>query len=383
MFGLIETWKIICLFSNSLLIQSLFLGLRNENGLARLYLTSGSEAFRTVKALYKDNVDYEREVPILVDCMRGLIIPTKENVPQDGVLPSPIPGLYPVCENQVMTMKFLDPKYADDFIFPARKLEGARDQPKVLGANEGPVIGFGPRTDRGRLGNAGHRMVNHYGGRGGFRGNNDFARGEAHSLFEGNIFQFKLIRCIILHCVFRISSNELVFSSPGGNSNFNSNSDSYSSNSSTSANHNSSDFAANTNSTPANRGGMSVFEQLSSRINQYQQQVLGEISRNANSTGTVLPNPFAEQFRYDYNSSNNSRQNSGDYQHRGGYNQNQQRGRNMGNHNSQGGNQYQQRNQGGGGGGQRYNNNFNNGGGNRYGSNNSGGNRFNNNRRNY
>lgn len=170
-----------------------FAGLRNENGLARLYLSPGPDAYKLVKGLYNGSVDYEREVPILVDCMRGIVIPTKENVTHDGVLPSPIPGLHPVCENKVLTVKFLDPQYADDFVYPARKLEGARDQPKVLGANEGPVIGFGQRTNRGGLGSAGHRMMNHYvgnnrgggggGGRGGGGGGgrndySNFSRGE-------------------------------------------------------------------------------------------------------------------------------------------------------------------------------------------------------------
>ncbi|KAL9693962.1 hypothetical protein quinque_013247 [Culex quinquefasciatus] len=247
--------------------------LRNENGLARLYLCSGSEAYRTARALYANEVDYEREVPVLAGCMRGLIIPTLENIQQDGVLPSPIPGLHPVCENKVLTLKFLDPQYDDDFIFPARKLDGAKDQPRVLGANEGPVVGFGPRTDRGR-----------------------------------------------------------------------------------------------------------VFEQLSSRINEYQQQVMSDISRDASSSGVMLPNPFANQVRYDYNTGGGgggggNRQNN--YQnHRGGYNN--QRGGGGG----RGG--YQNNNQGGGGGygGQRFNNNGQGGGGggNR---NNFGANRFNNNRRNY
>ncbi|XP_021712980.1 5'-3' exoribonuclease 2 homolog [Aedes aegypti] len=335
--------------------------LRNENGLARLYLSPGPDAYKLVKGLYNGSVDYEREVPILVDCMRGIVIPTKENVTHDGVLPSPIPGLHPVCENKVLTVKFLDPQYADDFVYPARKLEGARDQPKVLGANEGPVIGFGQRTNRGGLGSAGHRMMNHYvgnnrggGGGGGRGGGGGGGRNDYSNFSRGNN-----------------SSNS---------SNFNSSS--YTGNSmNTSSNNN---YSNNSNSGSSDRGGsssganLSAFEQLSSRINQYQQQVMSEISRNASSSGMMLPNPFANQIPYDYNS--RDRQNSGGYHNRGGFQQNQ-RGRNAGG--NFGGNQYGQRNQGG-----RFNNNFNNGGGgggggSRFGQNNSGGNRFNNNRRNY
>ncbi|XP_058467730.1 5'-3' exoribonuclease 2 homolog [Malaya genurostris] len=317
--------------------------MRNENGLARLYLSPGPESYRMIKNLYDGNVDFEREVPILVDCMQCNIIPTKENVPQDGVMPSPIPDLEPVCENKVVTVKFLDPKYADGFVFPSRKLKGARDQPKVLGANEGPVVGFGPRTNRGGLGSAGHRMMNHYTGAGGGRGgNNNFSRG-------GN------------------SYNNNTSNRNFGGSNSSAGSNSHNSNSANASSSNS-------------RDGMSVFEQLSSRINQYQQEVMSEISRNANSSGVLLPNPFANQIPYNYN----SRQNSGGFQNRGGFHQNQHRGRNTYNNN----NQYQHRNHqggvGGGAGGQRFNN-FNNGNGNsnRFGSNNPTANRFNNNRRNY
>ncbi|XP_053684707.1 5'-3' exoribonuclease 2 homolog [Sabethes cyaneus] len=324
--------------------------LRNENGLARLYLSPGPETYKLVKNMYSGDVDYEREVPLLVDCVQCLIIPTKENVKPDGVLPSPIPGLHPVCENSVLTVKFLDPKYADGFVFPARKLEGARDQPKVLGANEGPVVGFGPRTDRARLGNAGHRMMNHYtgandrGGGIGRGGNNNFNRG-GNNAVAGN------------------SRTGETSSFDGGSNNSNRNSA----------------YPPNVNRSSGSGGssGMSVFEQLSSRINQYQQEVMSEISRNANNSGVMLPNPFANQIRYDYNSANNS--NGGGYRNRG-YNHSQQRGRNT-HGNFHGGNQFQQRNQGGVG--AHRNNNFNQGSGNnnRFGSNNS--NRFNNSRRNY
>lgn len=307
--------------------------LRNENGLARLYLSPGSEAYKMIKGMYVDPVDYKREVPVLVDGMRCLIIPSKENIPQDGALTSPIPGLHAVSENRILTMKFLDPVYADDFIYPARKLEGARDQPKVLGANEGPVIGFGPRTDRARLGGAGHRMVNHHAGAG--IGGGGGGRGEGgYNFARGGNFNHNKTGERAHHSNF---SNNRGGGGNGGSSG----------------------------------SGMSPFERLSNRINQYQQEVMNEISRNASGSGPMLPNPFSNHIPYDYNSGMNSRQNSG-----GGYSN-----RGYNNHRGRGGgfnNQFQHRNQGSG---QRFNNNnFNNNGGNR---NNFGGNRFNNNRRNF
>lgn len=50
-------------------------------------------------------------------------------------LPSPIIGLHEIEENSVVTVRFRDPKYPDDFIFKAQKLPGAVDPPAVLAAD--------------------------------------------------------------------------------------------------------------------------------------------------------------------------------------------------------------------------------------------------------
>lgn len=49
-------------------------------------------------------------------------------------LPSPIIGLSEIEENSVVTVRFRDPKYPDEFIFKAEKLPGAVDPPTVLAA---------------------------------------------------------------------------------------------------------------------------------------------------------------------------------------------------------------------------------------------------------
>jgi hypothetical protein len=75
-----------------------------------------------------------------------------------------------VTDNRVITVNYRDPKYAPDFIFPARKLEAATEPPKVLkqGVDQGnpnyrPVIGFNHnRKNFANIGDAGHRQVNHY-----------------------------------------------------------------------------------------------------------------------------------------------------------------------------------------------------------------------------
>uniref|UniRef100_A0A182LV51 5'-3' exoribonuclease n=1 Tax=Anopheles culicifacies TaxID=139723 RepID=A0A182LV51_9DIPT len=167
--------------------------LRNENGDAKLFILPGSPGYKTLAGLYADgkNVDYDREMPVTVDYLQGFVIPTKENVPKEGMLPSPIPGLPAVTENQVLTVRYQDPKFAADFVFPASKLANAKDQPKVLGAADGPVIGFGQRTDQAHLGQAGHRMLNNrlglgYGnGRGGYNNMNGDGGGRRNN-FQGS-----------------------------------------------------------------------------------------------------------------------------------------------------------------------------------------------------
>ncbi|KOB62670.1 5'-3' exoribonuclease 2-like protein, partial [Operophtera brumata] len=47
-------------------------------------------------------------------------------------LASPVIGLQPVLGNQAVCARFVDPQYPDDFVFPARRLKGAVEPPRVL-----------------------------------------------------------------------------------------------------------------------------------------------------------------------------------------------------------------------------------------------------------
>uniref|UniRef100_A0A182N5J5 5'-3' exoribonuclease n=1 Tax=Anopheles dirus TaxID=7168 RepID=A0A182N5J5_9DIPT len=368
--------------------------LRNENGDAKLFLLPGSNGYRMLAGLYDgDDVDYEREIPVSVDHVQGVIVPTKENVPSNVALPSPILGLPAVFKNRVLTVRFQDPKFADDFVFPARRLENAKDQPKVLGANDGPVIGFGPRTDRAQLGDAGHRMLNNrlglgYGGgggggrggrggggggggyrndngngdggrrfnnnfqgRGGYGNNNGGGRGAAYNDYSGN------------------NSND-------GGSSYGSGNQQYNRQGGQQGPSASNDAASGT-SEQGTGNNRSVFEQLSSQIQQYQQQMMNEISRNtsapsqsadANEASNLLPNPFSNQVQYDYNNqrgNNNWTNNNGgrnnNYNNRGGGGGGFGRGGGGGGRQfQQGNNRYGQNNYGSSGGGWAGNNRFNN-----------------------
>ncbi|XP_052901922.1 5'-3' exoribonuclease 2 homolog [Anopheles moucheti] len=341
--------------------------LRNENGDAKLFILPGSTGYKTLAGLYadEDNVDFVREMPVMVDYVQGFVIPTKENVPKEGMLPSPIPGLPAVTENQVLSVRFQDPKFANDFVFPARKLANAMDQPKVLDASEGPVIGFGQRTDRAQLAQSGHRMLNNRlglgyggGGRGGGGGGYNNSRGSGG---YGNNNYHNGGRRGAMQNYSGYNSNKANDAYSTGNQQYNRQGD---------------DGPADNVATSASgsAGNRSVFEQLSSQIQQYQQQMMNEISRNTSSppaASNILPNPFANQVSYDYN---NPRDNSSWTNNNGG-----RRGGGFGG----GGRSYGN----GGGRGNYWNNNNNNN--NRYGHNNygsSGGgrnNRFNNHRRPY
>ncbi|XP_052865741.1 5'-3' exoribonuclease 2 homolog [Anopheles cruzii] len=341
--------------------------LRNINGDAKLFVVPGSPGYRTLAGLcVGDDVDYEREIAVTVDCVQGLIVPTKENVPQSGALQSPIPGLTAITDNRVLTVRFLDPKFADDFIFPARKLDNATDQPKVLGAKEGPVIGFGPRVDRAQLGAAGHRMVNNRLGLGYGNSRNDSGGSYGNDNDGGRRNNYPSHR----------RGNSGGYDNSGSGNRYESNrNDSYNNYSSYNTGSNSSGSSSNNwrnkqdrqpnNSTNANQPfndaagsqNRSVFEQLSSQIQQYQQQMVREISRHSQAIpSTALPNPFANQVQYNYDTGNSNSANNW-MANNGGRNNNNHRGGGRGGGGGGGNGGGRQFQQGGGryGGGNRYN----------------------------
>lgn len=72
----------------------------------------------------------------------------------------------------LFSIRYRDPKYSDTYIFPAKRLKGVKEPPRVLkpqdfeqmnrgGDNQQwrPRIGFGPQKQVASLGNPGHRMI--------------------------------------------------------------------------------------------------------------------------------------------------------------------------------------------------------------------------------
>ena len=146
---------------------------RNIRGDDRLYVREGHKGYNLLRTIYTDNFEQDTEIQIdgkMFEGMSGRVLFSKNCIPADGSFESPVRGLSSVNNVRAISVRFRDPKYADDFLFPAKRLPGAEDPPKVLkpedlarqGANFTPRFGFGERNNRANLGQAGHRMVNHY-----------------------------------------------------------------------------------------------------------------------------------------------------------------------------------------------------------------------------
>nr|KAF7439012.1 hypothetical protein H0235_001403 [Vespula pensylvanica] len=146
---------------------------RNVRGDDRLYVGIGNNGYNFIKGLYINGVGFDTETPIRIDCMRGMVLLAEDCVGDGATLLSPINGL-PVRNNKVYCVRFRDPKYNSNFIFPTKKLKGVIEPAKVLkpqdfeqmNRNNGnqwrPQIGFTPSTRFASLSEAGHRMLDHH-----------------------------------------------------------------------------------------------------------------------------------------------------------------------------------------------------------------------------
>ncbi|ALC47921.1 Rat1 [Drosophila busckii] len=136
---------------------------RNKRGDNNLYISKLSLHYKTVKKLYNSShISENGETAISFDGMSGTISKSELNIALEGVLQSPIPGLSDITDNTALTALFKDPIYADDYIFPARRLPNAEDPPQVLqpeGHKNGPVIGFGGHHQRAYLPPGAHRLA--------------------------------------------------------------------------------------------------------------------------------------------------------------------------------------------------------------------------------
>ncbi|XP_069969819.1 5'-3' exoribonuclease 2 homolog [Penaeus vannamei] len=147
--------------------------LRNKRGDGFLYVSVQHQSYKQLTDLYRMGMSFDTEVPIAGEDfqgMQGTVLMATNVVKPTGTLPSPVIGLEELTNNHVVTVRYRDPKYSDDFVFPARRLEGAKEPPRVLkpedyhGGNRNyrPVIGFNQNMPRASLGMSGHRTLGHH-----------------------------------------------------------------------------------------------------------------------------------------------------------------------------------------------------------------------------
>ncbi|KAI8424729.1 hypothetical protein MSG28_006682 [Choristoneura fumiferana] len=164
--------------ARKLLICYHFLEQRNIRGHDRFYVSTGNKSYEFVLGLYKAAgrelralIDKEQRYPYRCEGVRGDIMLSADNVIIGGQLPSPVIGLPPALGNQVVCVRFQDPQYPEDFVFPARRLAGAVEPGRVLkpgdlshqeNRNWRPQIGMVRSNTVASLEAAGRRMLGHH-----------------------------------------------------------------------------------------------------------------------------------------------------------------------------------------------------------------------------
>lgn len=145
---------------------------RNLRGDDRLYVSSKNEGYQLLNGLYNQKIDMEAECAVAIQGMRGTVLISESCVSKESSsLASPVKGLPMIYGNIVVTVRFRDPKYTKGFVFPAKKLKGAKEPPRVLKPTDldpqanrhwRAQIGMAPATQRASVDTAGHRMLGHY-----------------------------------------------------------------------------------------------------------------------------------------------------------------------------------------------------------------------------
>ncbi|KAH9642299.1 hypothetical protein HF086_009663, partial [Spodoptera exigua] len=110
---------------------------RNIRGHDRLYVGTANASYSFLLGLYssaggrlRQLIEEKHKYPYRCDGVTGDVMLSRDCVVIGGQLPSPVIGLQPVLGNHVVCVRFVDPAY--DKEFPARRLEGAQQPPRVL-----------------------------------------------------------------------------------------------------------------------------------------------------------------------------------------------------------------------------------------------------------
>lgn len=133
---------------------------RNSLGGNRLSVGPDCDGFETLSRI----AESKDEEQFVIERISGTIKACDENVKQGDIVQSPVLGLPQLNGNSVVTVCFEDPKYEVGFKFPAIKLKGAIDPPRVLKRGEPrPMTGmvYQQWNQGAQVGRGGHRMVSH------------------------------------------------------------------------------------------------------------------------------------------------------------------------------------------------------------------------------
>lgn len=146
---------------------------RNVRGDDRLYVAKAHKGYDFFGGLYEGRNPKHKEfeiTPMLFNGMKGTVLLSDSAIGPGETVHSVIVGQEEVQNNKAICVRFRDPSYPDNFIFPARRLKGAKDPSRVLKPGDlsrednrhwRPQIGMAPARQRASLGASGKRMLSH------------------------------------------------------------------------------------------------------------------------------------------------------------------------------------------------------------------------------
>ncbi|XP_071750269.1 5'-3' exoribonuclease 2 homolog isoform X2 [Lepeophtheirus salmonis] len=153
---------------------------RNQRGDDLLFIRNGHPGYDKLKSIYSENGEYNKVFKMdaqLFEGVSGTILFSDCNIVEEGSVRSPVSELADWHDNKAICVRYRDPEYAEGYIFPAKRLQNAKDPPCILKPEDlnprnnrewRPNFGFRGGRGRGRggenqasLDSAGHRMLNH------------------------------------------------------------------------------------------------------------------------------------------------------------------------------------------------------------------------------
>jgi len=145
---------------------------RNVRGENVMFIGKANKMFDYIVGLQENKMLEERQ-EIVTDFsigMRGLIYEDDKMVPPGSVYPSPVPGQPELLTTSCLSVRYLDPQYDIDFIFPSKALDNATPPEKQLkpenfpkDRNYRPNIGMSNTKSHSpyNVSPGGQRMVRH------------------------------------------------------------------------------------------------------------------------------------------------------------------------------------------------------------------------------